>query len=747
MEMKISTTSGLQTIKIIGYFIIIICIGILVSSCNNEAKKIRSGNLEAELTSSGIQIFNSLKDINAGWPIEIYTCLDECEPVGEVKSAMLPGEGIEIEKLIRVRSTGLSCTLIERFKPVKDGFHCEIEITGSGEPWTIPINTVINYKPNNSSRIWAPWGDPRISKETVQEKGGMDSEHISPGQNWADPLIPRKFFNDTLFYGAPYFRYDNPGIGFIPFQWDLLCIPMITILEGDEDSGLSIILNPEDDILDLTLQVTSDGRISFNRLFNRISSGNTLKFSYDIVTHEADLRGGLRWMSGHYPEYFNPVNPVADEMAGTGGYSDSDVDFDVEKMKKMAFSVNWRASFDFPYMGMFIPPVGPGETWTRFGGRPTSVASMQGYADKMKKLGFYVLSYFNVTEFGAKMKYPLEPVRISNESDLWKSANDFLTVKLNDALLLVPGKVPQDKLGFYSKTKTGGAYFTWEDGLIMDCGDAAYKDFLLDQAQKHINLIPSSYGICIDRLDWLRMYNEEKDDGISWYYDRPARSLITSWKNLMKDLDPLMHQNNKVIFVNNHDKRIDFLKNTDGIFDEFTYAGVPLNLTALLCINKTALGWTSDNKPIKSEGADNFFQKYLYLGVYPMAPFPGNDHSIRPDDWTDKQYLDYGPLFAMLRGKKWVLEPHCIYVEGKQAKANLFKVPDGYVIPVVFGQEGKVVNVNVRNVTGIDKVTCTAIYPGNEEIVSLKSTASSGFLQIEVPLARGCAMVKIITSE
>jgi hypothetical protein len=688
-----------------------------------------------------------LKDIKTGWPVEISTNLDGCEPVGDVKSTRLTGDGIEFKKLLRNKITRSSCTFIERFTSAKEGFHCEIEITGSGEPWTIPISTVINYKPGISSRIWAPWGDPRISKETIQERGNFDSGQISPEQNWADPLIPRKFFNDTLFYGAPFFHYDNPRIGFIPFQWDLLCIPMVTLLESDEDSGLSIILNPDDDILDMTMQVTTDGSISFNRLFNRISSGKTLKFSYDIITHEADWRGGLRWMSGTYPEYFNPVNPVADEMAGTGGYSDSDVDFDVEKMKKMAFSVNWRASFDFPYMGMFIPPVGPGETWTRFGGKPTSVVSMQGYAEKMKKLGFYVLSYFNVTEFGAKMKYPLEPVKISNKSDLWKSANDFLSVNLKDALLLVPDKVPQEKLGFYSKTKTGGAYFTWEDGLIMDCGEPGYRDFILDQAQKHINLIPSSYGICIDRLDWLRMYNEDKDDGISWYYDRPARSLVISWKNLMKDLDPLMHKNNKVIFVNNHDKRIDFLRNTDGIFDEFTYAGVPLNLTALLCINKTALGWTADNKPIKSEGADNFFQKYLYMGVYPMAPFPGNDHSIRPDEWTDQQYLDYGPLLALLRGKKWVLEPHCIDVEENQAKANLFKVPDGYVIPVVFGQADQVVKVNVRNVPGIDKGTCTAIYPGNEEIVSLKSTTNSGYLQIEVPLVRGCAMVKIMNSK
>lgn len=745
MEMKMSVCIKLETMKKNGFSFFIIAILILVSSCESNKRRIKAGNIEAEITPDGIQLIRSLNDTNVKWPVSIFTTLEGCELVDDVESLNLPGNVIEYKRELRNINSGSLCTLTERFIPAQEGFRCEIEISGSGEPWTTTISTVINYKPGVSSRIWAPWGDLRISKESFPENGIPESENITPEQNWTDPLLPRKFFNDTLYYGAPFFQYDKPGIGFIPFQWDLFCIPMVSILESRYDKGISVILNPDEDILDLTMNVQDEGSISFNRLFNRISSKNTLKFSFNIVIHEADWRGGLRWMSTNYPEFFDPANPAADAMAGTGGYSDSDVDFDVQKMKNMAFSVNWRASFDFPYMGMFIPPVLNNETWPRFGGKPTSVALMQGYAEKMKKLGFYVLSYFNVTEFGAKMKYPLDPVKNINESDLWKSANDFLSVKLNEALLLVPEKVPQEKLGFYAKTKPGGAYFTWEDGLIMDCGEPAYRDFLLDQAQKHIQLIPSSYGICIDRLDWLRMYNEDKDDGISWYIDRPARSLVTSWKELMKDLGPLMHKNNKVIFVNNHDKRIDFLKNTDGIFDEFTYAGVPLNLTALLCINKPALGWTADNNPIKSEGADNFFQKYLYMGVYPMAPFPGNDHSIRPDEWTDKQYLDYGPLLSLMRGKKWVLEPHCIEVSEGLAKSNLFKVPGGYVIPVVFGGSSEMVSLNVRIVTGLSKVSCKAVYPGSDKVVLLKSEEKSGALNIQVPLIRGCAMVKIET--
>jgi hypothetical protein len=725
-----------STLLVLLYFIFV------CANAQTKQYQIAAGSLSAEVSPSGLISLTETNNERFAWPARIFTSLDSCEIVSEEEPVSLAGGGTEIRRLLKRSGTGFSCYLTQRFRPADSGLRCEIEIKGTGKPWTAPIKTEIQYRPNEATRIWAPWGDLRISRGSLSETGIPEAENIRPDQNWTDPLLPRRFFNDTLFYGAPYFSYEKPGIAFIPFQWNLFCIPMVSILETQNDKGLSVILDPSDDILDLTMEIKSNGAVTFSRLFNRISDHNVLKFSFDIVVHEADWRGGLRWMSMTYPEYFNPANPAADAMAGTGAYSDSDTEFDVAKMRRMAFSVNWRASFDFPYMGMFIPPVKEDVTWTRFGGRPTSVQAMQNYSEKMLKLGFHVLSYFNVTEFGAKMKYPLEPVKVGDQSELWKSANDFLAAKLPGAMLHVPDRVPQEKLGFYAKTRQGGAYFTWEDGVVMDCGEPSYREFLMDQARRHISLIPSSEGICIDRLDWLRMYNENRDDSISWYIDRPARSLITSWKDLMKELAPLMHANRKVIFVNNHDKRIDLLKNTDGIFDEFTYAGVPLNLTSLMCINRPALGWTADNGPIKSEGCDNFFQKYLYLGVFPMAPFPGNDHSIKPDDTTDRQYEDYGPLLAMMRGKKWVLDPHCTEVEGGTAKVNLFSVPGGLVLPVVFGQKESVV-VDVRNLRDTDIGSCMAFYPGTEKGIKLKTSSESGYLRIEVPLKRGCAIVKI----
>lgn len=679
-----------------------------------------------------------VKENQFNYPVKVFTSLEGCKTEGEITSKQLPGKGFEYTRLMKNNTRNVSCSLTEKFIPSKEGIHCEIEIRGSGAPWTTAIKTNINYAATKSSRFWTAWSDTR-RKEVIASNKEFYECNLSFEENWSDPLQPQAFRDDTLYYGASYFKYNNTLVGYIPFQRNLFCIPIVSILEEKKDAGMSIVLNPDDDILDMTMQVHSDGNISFNRIFNRISNKNVLRFSFDIITHEADWRGGLRYMTNKYPEYFYPANPKADTMAGTAAYSaGQDVDFDIAKMKKMAFKVNWMASFDFPYMGMFIPPVDEKTKWIRFGGGTTSIARMQQYAKKMKDMGFHVLNYFNVTEFGTKMKYPLTSNNIPNDSVVWKDANAFFYYHLKDAILPVPDRAISPNGRNYK-----GVWFSWEGAIATDPGEPVYKEFLLDQAKKHIQYFPASDGVCIDRMDWLRMYNEDRDDGISWYYDRPARSLISSWKGLMKDFCPLMHENDKVIFVNNHTKRIDLLKNIDGIFDEFTYGGSPLNLTAFLCIERPALGWTQDTVSIKREGTDNFFQKYLYMGVYPMAPFPGNDHSLLPDEWVDKQYLDYGPLLSAMRGRKWVLEPHCLEVVKKLAKANLFKVPGGYVVPVVFGGKAEKVTIYIRNISQLENVVCKAIYPGSEVTAILKAKFNDGSLQIQVPLVRGCAMVKI----
>ena len=86
-------------------------------------------------------------------------------------------------------------------------------------------------------------------------------------------------------------------------------------------------------------------------------------------------------MTRRYPQYFDPPNPLANQMAGCGAYSSHAEINEVERLMQMAFRVNWKASFDFPYMGMFIPPVASDtEEWTDFMNQKISIAKMRDSA-------------------------------------------------------------------------------------------------------------------------------------------------------------------------------------------------------------------------------------------------------------------------------------------------------------------------------------------------------------------------------
>ena len=182
----------------------------------------------------------------------------------------------------------------------------------------------------------------------------------------------------------------------------------------------------------------------------------------------------------------------------------------------------------------------------------------------------------------------------------------------------------------------------------------------------------------------------------------------------------MVHDANKVVFVNNHTKRIDLLKHVDGIFDEFTNEESPLNLTAFLTLKMPFLGWTPSIEDVKLDGADNFFQKYLYMGAFPMCPFPGNDHSIRPDEWGDKQYLDYGSLMKLLNEREWVLEKNPVKVLSKDAKANIFNVKGNYIVPVVFAKSEKA-TIELGVLKNGGKWNVNILYPGEKTPAKFKT--------------------------
>lgn len=674
------------------------------------------------------------------------TSLAGCTQSGAAKEEILADGAIQFTRIFKDSASARSVTTVDRFSPAGDSVRWEIEIVSEGSPWTTDIVTELQYPATAATRFWTAWSDPVWS--STHENAPKQTE---PSENWRDPLVLQPLIDATWNYGG----YNSTA--------DHIVLPLATVAEPGEDSALSLILSPADVMLcGSRLATTQSGSIKFSRANYRLGGGRPVRFAMNLVAHEADWRGGLRWMTGRYSEYFDPPSPHADQMAGCAAYSGYEGPIDVEKYKKMAFRVNWKLDDDMAYMGMFLPPVTSSEqTWERSWAyeaddpnKPhwTSAGRMNDYASYMKTNGFYVLDYFNVFNFGDDVSQPKHP-----SPELWDHADAFLAANFPNAKLV-------------------------SDPDVMDCGDPAYQKFLLEQIDLDIRWLPDSAGVCIDNTYFMLWNNKNRgaDDGVSWVNGGPARSLCVSWNGFFDKAGPKMRAAGKVIFASTIFSRFDVYKQIDGFYDEYGYDGRGLNSTALMGMRKPVMAWTY-NESLFRPDPDFFFQRHLLMGAYPTAPYPWNNHCILPDmDWetkgdlaqenydgtrgfyykygslferdtghlwmkTEKYYLAYGPLLDAMRGKKWVLAPHCVEVADGSAKVNLFQVSGGYAMPVCFGGEAASAEVTLRNIPGLDTMKYAVLHPGAESTVAatVVSRSQNGELRLRVPLSQGCAMVTL----
>jgi hypothetical protein len=681
---------------------ILVVSGPLVLAAESSGFRVESKSLRIRLSADGtVETMKLAGDAaERAWTAE--TTLVGCRQEPNVHATRLPDGGLQFTKKFVHQQTKQSASLVERFLPQKNSIRWECELRGAGAPWSTPIETRFRFSDAITTRFWTTWGDRR-----------------SAGDDWSDPLQPAPWSNRVLAYGGLFPEKDRNAI----------CIPLACILDKKRDAGLSVVLSPEDLILDLKMETASDGGLVFGRANHRISGKNVVRFALDMVAHPADWRGGLAWMARRYPAYFDPPNPAVAQMAGCGAYSSHAEITEPERLMQMAFRVNWKASFDFPYMAMFIPPVASDtEEWTDFKKQKTSIAKMRAHSQSMRRMGFYVLNYFNITECGAYYRYPPSPRKAAKDADLWKDANDFLFYAMGNAIL--PGL-------------DGKPIDSWEGCVGMDPGEKVYQEFLLEQAKRHIDRIPESSGICIDRFDWNWRYNRQRDDGVTWLDDKPARAMVVSWHAMMNRLGPLMHNASKVIYGNPHCCRFDLLRQFDGIYDEVGDQPCSVNLSGLAGINKPVMQWTSVAENLR-KAPDAYFQRHLHLGAFLTAPLPGNDHTLRPNPEIEQYYLDYGPLLDALRGKRWLLLPHVVSVAGDKALANIFEVPGGYVIPVTFGgKEAKVdlVLKNLPRLPGQKGFRAEVLQPGEPRTMTMNVAEQRDAVRIAAPLKRGCAML------
>ena len=350
-------------------------------------------------------------------------------------------------------------------------------------------------------------------------------------------------------------------------------------------------------------------------------------------------------------------------------------------------------------------------------------------------------------------------------------------------------------------------------GITLRClqATAAYESFLVGNAQRVASQLGmdvesgeghskgggvragGSSGVCLDRGDWIYLVNLAADDGRSALIDgRPARSLLTSWRQVVPKIAEALHsplQSDDLrrtgkplaLFVNpDKGHRLDMYRRVDGIFDEMgdpMPGGMRTASGWLTAGGKVGVIWCHDPKAgygnatkcaeFMTNGTDDlrhrFLQSHLLYGLFPTVPVKDNDHQIQPSTRADTFYSRYGPLWQALRAKRWLTAAHAISVVeapppikggASRMRVNAFEhQPYGsgrYAVAVAFGAAG---NATVRlrlpelQRYGRDDVTFTAVatlLDGLRMHCSCTESPGSGAVDVTVPLqAEGCAVVTL----
>ena len=192
---------------------------------------------------------------------------------------------------------------------------------------------------------------------------------------------------------------------------------------------------------------------------------------------------------------------------------------------------------------------------------------------------------------------------------------------------------------------------------------------IVEQAQRHIERIPSFEGIAIDRLDYSEFFNFDRDDGVSFVPVNGSKGSNYSTWSARSRAAPLVRHTYARLHEVLHARQTPparrklMLNNCNWLcrLDENRYSmapsrKAPLNSVAWTGLRQPTILWTYALSGTDPADLDLYFQQHLLMNVYPMAPMAKNDHSIVPGNPTvERAYREYAPLFDAMHGARWLL--------------------------------------------------------------------------------------------
>lgn len=186
--------------------------------------------------------------------------------------------------------------------------------------------------------------------------------------------------------------------------------------------------------------------------------------------------------------------------------------------------------------------------------------------------------------------------------------------------------------------------------------------------ERMLHIFPRSDGFFLDELHW-NQFDFAHDDGVSARRDKPVAMIGFAVQDATRRICEIAHRQGKAVWAN-APNTLEVAHCVDGFMAECSWEW--LGTILYLGLEKPVVllmpgGW--DVSQLKEA-----LNAALFAGAQPSVV-------NAPKDRTEylKLLQGYQPLFKMLRGRKWILDPHAVTSEASALRTNCFRLTDGDV--------------------------------------------------------------------
>jgi hypothetical protein len=504
----------------------------------------------------------------------------------------------------------------------------------------------------------------------------------------------------ALRYG--YYRWDEGGP---------LAIPMGSLVSRARNAGITFCADLDGFIRPMTIVMRLEGerraRVIVRRRFIRLEPQGSATSVLHLAVHAGDWRAALGWVRDRWSQHFW-VGPEAEafQLLGFGGCIPAlNVD------REMPYCLDIQVD---PWYGDYWPDR---EQWS---------PRIQGYLWNMKKAGLKIplpadadhraveahfLKHgvpdeaYPDSDKGLTFGFSYEPRPYKLSKAFVRKYLDYLHGLNMKAMLYF---CPAEAWGPYMKSAYPGGlvrgpqqffpstpwpdgelkpqYYNWDSYTTNPDPDLPYGRSLLGQIERLFEQLPDIDGVYVDQPFHSEL-DAANDDGISIMNGRPVSNTSYGFDKLMRRVRQMAHERGKIVYCN-IPVRIGDARWTDIMLQE---SKGPLSFVRQRYFtigNRMSMALFPFTSTTTFEGVEHgegllhLILECGYLGRLNSTWEAWHKDLARLEAGRHDAGFTYRPLFMALRGRSWVLEPHCLELPDRM-RGNLFRTKAGnYLCPV-----------------------------------------------------------------